>query len=68
MLTCRSAFCCAIPRLKLDHWLVAAVGGEELHISEDHPMLGDAEHEVEGRHGPRVIVEGSVDGLVAEET
>ena len=46
MLTCRSAFCCAIPRLKLGHWLVAAVGGDELHISGDHPMLRDAEHEV----------------------
>ena len=44
------------------------LGGDELHISGDHPMLGDAEHEVAGRRESRVIVEGRIDGLVARET
>ena len=64
----RSASNCAILRFKLGHWLVAAVGGDEPHISGDHPMLGDAEREVAGRRESRVIVEGRIDGLVARET
>ena len=44
------------------------LGGDELHISADHPVLGDAEHAVAGRRESRVIVEGRIDGLVARET
>ena len=63
----RSASSCAIPRFKLGHWLDAAVGGDELHISGDHPMLVDAVNEMEGRRESRVIVEGRIDGLVGRE-
>ena len=52
----REASNCSILRLKVGHWLVATVGGDEPHLSRNTHALGEALNEVEGRRGPRVFV------------
>ena len=48
---------CAIPRCMVGRWECSAIDGDESHIRRDNPMLGDASNELEGRHGPRDVVE-----------